>query len=84
MPTRDPERVPFINLFLNYTDPDQLGTVNYERHVEAFPETVPPPILFYDHCTLMEWGDRPEHCANLEIIHRQSGKISGLRTGGSP
>ena len=33
--SRDPECVPFINLFPNYASPDQLGTVEYEQHVQA-------------------------------------------------
>jgi len=70
--SRDPERVPLINLFPNYAGPDQLGTVDYERHVQAFLETVQPPILSYDHYALMEWGDRPEYFANLEVIRRQA------------
>ncbi|OQY19611.1 MAG: hypothetical protein B6I35_11475, partial [Anaerolineaceae bacterium 4572_32.2] len=69
---RDPERVPFINLFPNYANPEQLGTVEYERHVQLFLETVQPPILSYDHYALMEWGDRPEYFANLEVIRRQA------------
>jgi hypothetical protein len=40
--------------------------------VQAFVETVQPPILSYDHYALMEWGDRPEYFANLETIRRQA------------
>lgn len=68
----DPERVPFINLFPNYASPDQLGTVDYEHYVAAFLDSVQPPVLSYDHYALMEWGDRPEYFANLEVIRRQA------------
>jgi len=76
--------VPLVDLFPNYAGPDQLGTVDYERRIQTFLEAVRPPILSYDHDTLMEWGDRPEYFANLEVVRRQSGKISGQRTGGPP
>lgn len=69
---RDPERVPFINLFPNYASAEQLGTVSYEAHVAAYLDTVKPPVLSYDHYALMEWGDRPEYFENLEIIRRQA------------
>ena len=68
----DPERVPFVNLFPNYASPDQLGMIDYERYVAAFVAAVQPPILSYDHYALMEWGDRPEYFANLEVIRRQA------------
>jgi hypothetical protein len=70
--SRDPERVPFINLFPNYASPDQLGTIEYEQHVRTFLDTVQPPILSYDHYALMEWGDRPGYFSNLEVIRRQA------------
>jgi len=69
---RDPARVPYINLFPNYASPDQLGTLDYEAHVQAFLDTVRPPLLSYDHYALMEWGDRPEYFPNLEVIRRQA------------
>ncbi|MBN1250074.1 MAG: hypothetical protein JXC32_20585 [Anaerolineae bacterium] len=69
---RDPERVPYINLFPNYASAEQLGALSYEAHVAAYLDTVRPPVLSYDHYALMEWGDRPEYFENLEIIRRQA------------
>jgi len=73
--TCDPDHVPYINLFPNYASPDQLGTVDYEYHVQAYLDTVRPPLLSYDHYALMEWGDRPEYFANLEVIRRQALRV---------
>lgn len=69
---RDPAHVPYINLFPNYASAEQLGTVDYRQHVHAFLEIVRPPILSYDHYALMEWGDRPEYFANLEVIRAEA------------
>jgi len=76
--------VPRVSRFPSYAGPDQLGAVDCRRHVQAFREMVQPPVLSYDQYALIEWGDRPEFLANLEVIRRQSGKMSGQRTGGSP
>jgi hypothetical protein len=64
----DPEHIAYINLFPNYASPDQLGTISYQRHVEAYVDTVKPPVLSYDHYALLETGDRPEYFPNLEVI----------------
>jgi len=69
---RDPAHMPYINLFPNYADADQLGTVDYRHHVHAYLEIVRPPLLSYDHYALMEWGDRPEYFANLEVIRAEA------------
>jgi hypothetical protein len=69
---RDPERVPFINLFPNYATQEQLGTISYDAHVAAYLETVKPPVLSYDHYALMEWGDRPEYFPNLGTIRERA------------
>ena len=70
--TRDPERVPYINLFPNYASPDQLGTIDYAHHVRAYLETVRPPLLSYDHYALLEDGNRPEYFPNLETIRDEA------------
>lgn len=69
---RDPEHVPYINLFPMYASPVQLGSLEYRHHVRAYLETVKPPLLSYDHYALMEWGDRQEYFANLEIIREEA------------
>jgi len=69
---RDPAHAPYINLFPNYANADQLGTVDYRHHVHAYLETVRPPLLSYDHYALMEWGDRPEYFTNLEVIRAEA------------
>ncbi len=69
---RDPDHVPYINLFPNYAAPDQLGTIDYREHVRRFVERVRPPLLSYDNYSLMETGDRPEYFTNLEIIREEA------------
>lgn len=67
---RDPDRVPFINLFPTYASPQQLGTDTYEQHVEAFMQKVQPKVLSYDHYAVMQNGQRADYFENLEIIRR--------------
>lgn len=69
---RDPRHVPYINLFPNYAEADQLGTPDYRAYVRTFVETVRPPVLSYDHYALLEDGDRPEYFENLEIIRAEA------------
>src|SRR3954453_23029574 len=66
---------PYINLFPNYADSDQLGTKTYDEYVEKFIETCKPPVLSYDHYALFEGGGmRGEYFANLESIRRAAVK----------
>ena len=71
----DPEHIAYINLFPNYASPDQLGTISYQRHVEAYVDTVKPLVLSYDHYALMETGDRPEYFPNLEVIRAEALRV---------
>ena len=68
-----PGKVPYINLFPNYTSQRQLGTETYEEHVEMYVTSVDPPIISYDHYALMEYEPlRKGYFANLETIRRAS------------
>ena len=62
-----PGKWPYINLFPNYADMNQLGAKNYEDHLEKFIAACHPPILSYDHYALMDNGTlRPGYFQNLE------------------
>ena len=63
---KDPIRrggLPFINLFPNYANEQQLGNPTYEEHVQQFCSVVKPRILSYDHYTMMACD--PKNPANL-------------------
>ncbi|WP_337173296.1 hypothetical protein [Paludisphaera sp.] len=60
---------PYINLFPNYAEPEQLGTPDYESHIKAFVETCKPTQLSYDHYAPFEGGGlRESYFANLESM----------------
>jgi hypothetical protein len=47
---------PYINLFPNYADAGQLGAANYDEYVEKFIQACNPPVLSYDHYSILEGG----------------------------
>lgn len=72
---RHPGVWPYINLFPNYADANQLGAKSYDDYIEKFIEVCKPPVLSYDHYAIMEGGGlRGEYFANLDSIHRASVK----------
>ena len=78
---KDPARLPFINLFPNYANEQQLGNPTYGEHVEQFCSVVKPGILSYDHYTMMACDpEKPTNLAsyfdNMEIVRRE-----GLKNG---
>lgn len=73
-----PGKWPYINLFPNYANTQQLGAPSYEEHVERFIATCKPAILSYDHYALMDDGSlRRGYWLNLEQI-RAAAKKHGL------
>ena len=78
---KDPQHLPFINLFPNYANEDQLGNKTYEEHVQQFCSVVKPQILSYDHYIMMATDpEKPEHLGsyftNMEIV-----RTEGLKNG---
>ncbi len=59
----DPKRLPYINLFPNYANEQQLGNPTYEAHVDQFCKIVEPRILSYDHYIAM--AGEPENLPNI-------------------
>lgn len=77
---RDPARIPYINLFPTYASVEQLGTPNYEDHLDKYLSIVRPTVLSYDHYALRKDGtDRPDYFENLDLIREY-----GLRYGVPP
>jgi len=66
---KEPNGVPYINLFPTYANEQQLGTKTYEEHVERFMNEVGPRVLSYDHYALMKNGtERADYFRNMEVI----------------
>jgi hypothetical protein len=64
-----PNKIPYINLYPNYANQNQLGTENYWEYVETYVNTVNPPIISYDHYALMENEPlRDGYYTNLEAM----------------
>lgn len=75
---RDPQHLPYINLFPTYASVEQLGTPTYADHLEKFLTIVRPAVLSYDHYCLMKDGtDRPDYFENLALI-REHGLAHGV------
>lgn len=67
----DPDSCAYINLFPNYATSEQLGSVDYEHHLDAYVKTVRPRFISYDHYALMEGGIlRAGYFENLESVRR--------------
>jgi hypothetical protein len=70
---RHPGAWPYINLFPNYANAGQLGTATYDEYVETFIQACKPPILSYDHYTVLEGGGMGDnYYSNLESVRRAS------------
>lgn len=72
----DPDHPAYINLFPTYATPEQLGTPDYETHVEQYLTTVNPAVLSFDHYPVLAEGGairlRADYYRNLEIIRRKA------------
>ena len=69
-----PGRLPYINLFPNYANQEQLGTPDYEEHVQRFIRTVHPEVLSMDHYPNLrpDRDTRDAYLRNLETFRRHS------------
>lgn len=71
----DPAHPCLINLFPNYATPAQLGTPDYQTHLNRFAAEVPVPLISFDHYPVIataggvgvrgEWYDNLERVAQL-------------------
>jgi hypothetical protein len=68
---RHPGVWPYVNLFPNYANGGQLGAATYDEYLEKFIAECKPPIISYDHYTLVEGGGMGDlYFANLESVRR--------------
>lgn len=71
---KDPRHPVYVNLFPNYADAGQLGTLSYAEYVERFLQTVQPFALSYDHYHFLKTGDRPGFFDNLLVARQLAAK----------
>ena len=66
--------LPYINLFPDYASPQQLGTKDYEEHLDQYVAVCDPPYISYDNYSLFEGGrlDENRFYGNLESIRNKS------------
>jgi hypothetical protein len=70
-----PGKWPYINLFPDYANNDQLGTAGYQEYLDKFIASCKPPIISYDNYSLMEGGSiRDNYWSNLESVSAMSRK----------
>lgn len=69
-----PGKLPYINLFPNYANAEQLGTDTYDAHVARFVDEVQPDVLSMDHYPRFAPGvdGRAGYCDNLAVMRKYS------------
>lgn len=72
--TTHPGRFPYVNLFPNYANAQQMGVDTYAEYVNRFCDTFQPEVLSMDHYPTMKPGadSRESYCSNLEVMREQS------------
>lgn len=70
-----PHQVAYVNCLPNYATPEQLGTENYLRYLEAFLEKTAQPSFSYSHYALMDNGAlRDGYYQNLEAVKKAAAR----------
>ncbi|MDR1483511.1 MAG: hypothetical protein LBT09_01665 [Planctomycetaceae bacterium] len=66
--------LPYINLFPDYANSQQLGSKNYEEHIDSFVRSCQPSYLSYDNYSLFNETELNESrfYNNLETIRKKS------------
>jgi hypothetical protein len=73
-----PGKWPYINLFPNYADQNQLGAPTYPEYLRQFCDVCRPMTLSYDHYALMDNGAlREGYWQNLEQV-RAAARSNGV------
>jgi len=67
---KHPKLLPYINLFPNYANEQQLGTKTYDEHIARYIREVQPALVSWDHYALFENGERDLYFENLEVVRR--------------
>ena len=73
-----PGKWPYINLYPDYADKNQLEGLSYEQYLQLFITDCRPTFISYDHYALMDDGSlRDGFWRNLEQVHAAS-RASGV------
>jgi len=66
--------MPYINLFPDYASPGQLGSKDYQEHLDKYVEICNPPYISYDNYALFEGGtmDEDKFYGNMDSIRKKS------------
>ncbi|MGZ4987136.1 MAG: hypothetical protein ACXWBP_03750 [Limisphaerales bacterium] len=73
-----PGKWPYINLYPNYADNNQLEGLTYAQYLQLFINDCRPTFISYDHYALMDDGTlRNGYWQNLEQVHAAS-RASGI------
>lgn len=66
--------LPYINLFPDYANSEQLGTKDYIEHLNQYVEICNPPYISYDNYSLFEGGrlDEDRFFGNMELVRHKS------------
>jgi len=66
--------LPYINLFPDYAEAWQLGSKDYQEHLDQYVEICKPPYISYDNYSLFEGGvlDEDRFFGNMELIRNKS------------
>jgi len=66
--------MPYINLFPDYASPQQLGSKDYEEHLDQYVKICKPPYISYDNYSLFEGQrlDEDRFFGNMESIRKKS------------
>jgi hypothetical protein len=65
-----PAKLPYVNLFPNYANRQQLGTDNYEAHLRAYLKFVKLPYLSWDNYSLTDGEMQQSFYDNLDIVRK--------------
>ena len=66
--------LPYINLFPDYANPEQLGSKDYEDHLSQYVNICKPSYISYDNYSVYEGGrlDEDRFYGNMELIRNHS------------
>lgn len=65
-----PSKLPYVNLFPNYANRQQLGADSYEAYLRAYLKHVPLPYLSWDNYSLTAGEMHPRFYDNLEAARK--------------
>lgn len=65
----------YINLLPTYANTTQLGTPNYQDYIDRFVDTVPVPLISFDHYPTSSGNVEPGHFENLEIVAASARRV---------